>query len=131
MIIALALSFAVPEAPPPPPTLFHHRAPNSRVVTTRYQCDDGSRSFAVRYRLHAFQRVESGVRKGRRLTGVALERATAALRRLDGFETIIPECSPDSDSLMVVGRVGRQRMVVYLRWTASGIEATAPEAIGF
>jgi hypothetical protein len=129
-IVQIAASLAALSPQTAPPMLFHYGAPISRVVTTEYECEDGSRSFAVRYRHHIFERVDRAIRHGRALSAAPLERATAALRELDGFETIIPECSRESDSLMVVGRVGRQRVILFLHWTDGDITARPPEPIG-
>lgn len=136
MLTAIGIALAMPAASPPtssPPGVVvlapHPRPPATRTVTTTYSCDDGPRSFSIVYERHAFSRWSAGERAGVPLTAESLERATGALRRLDAVATILAECAGDSDVLLVIGRLGNQRVILPLRWRADTLVPAEPFAI--
>ncbi|HEX8534763.1 MAG TPA: hypothetical protein VF662_11395 [Allosphingosinicella sp.] len=132
MLLGLALLPA--QAPcqlvPPPPTIIHPVRADWRIVETRYRCAGGERRFSVRYD-NAGVTFLGGVRKGRRLPAAEVARATAGLRQFDAVFTFNPECSGTFDSIMILGRVGKDRMIAFLVWEDGRVKVSAPQPHNF
>lgn len=94
----------------------HSQPPATRTVTTSYACDGGDRTFSIAYERHSFLRWTAGERRGVRLSQASMDRATAALRRLGGALTIIPECHESEDVLMVIGPLRERPQMLFLHW---------------
>lgn len=122
-VVAGTASSAIADPAAPLP-LIHARPPITRTLTTSYTCEGGERSFSILYERHAFSRWLSGERRGVRLSQTAVDRATAALRRLSGVSAIVPECSDREDVLMVLALVNHRRAMLFLHWNGDDITAS-------
>jgi hypothetical protein len=114
---------------PSPPFPAHHRNPEWRTVQTTYQCEDGARTFSIRYHANGVKLFEWGVRKGVALSPGELDKTRRAIEKLDSVSSIYPQCSPESDSLIVFGVIGDRRHIVTLTWSPEGVTASGPTRI--
>jgi len=128
--LALLPAQAFCQSLPPPTVVRHPVKADSRIVETRYRCAGGERRFSVRYDKSGMTFL-GGVRKGRRLPAAEAARATAGLRQFDAVFTFNPECSETFDSIIILGRVGKDRMIAFLLWEDRRVTVSAPEPHNF
>jgi hypothetical protein len=125
MAILVEAPAATPAQVAPFPLPVHHRKPISHTVKTTYVCEDGKREFVIGYDRTGGASFRSAIRQGVSLRPPQLAAATGAISKLSAVSSIYPECSRDSDVLLVFGRLGKEHAFVQLRWTGARLELDA------
>lgn len=128
--LALLPARAICQLPPPPGAVTHPLKAEWRIVETRYRCAGGERRFSVRYDNSGVTFL-GGVRKGRRMPAAEVARATAGLRQFDAVFTFNPECTDTFDSIIILGRVGNDRMIAFLVWEDQRVKVSTPQPHNF
>lgn len=129
--LALLPAQAIAQATPPPMVVIHPLKAEWQVTETRYRCAGGERRFSVRHDREGMTFLR-GVRKGKRLRPSEVARATAGLRQFDAVFTFVPECSRTHDSIIILGRVGKDRMIAFLLWEDNGrVKVSVPQPHNF
>lgn len=113
-----------------PPIVEHPVNPDWRTVETVYQCSGEERRFSVRYTSPGFEFL-GGTRKGIRLPPEEIARATEALGQLDAVTTMVPQCAPSHDSIMVLGLKQLRRVAVFIVWQDNRLQISEPQPVNF
>lgn len=107
-------------------TVEHSTRPSPIETTTTYSCKMRPRSFSIVYRIGSKARMTAAIYDGKALRRLDLANVNEYLARFDDLAAIEPECHSSSDFLLVVGSLGKQRMLQYVYWTRTGFTASTP-----
>jgi hypothetical protein len=113
-----------------PPIVEHPTNPEWRTVETVYRCDGEMRRFSVRYTNPGFEFL-GGTRKGIPLSAAAIARATQALGRLDAVTTMVPQCAPSYDFILVLGLRQGRHVSVFMTWQEDRLWISEPQPSSF
>jgi hypothetical protein len=112
------------------PIVEHPVNPAWVTVETVYQCDGEVRRFSVRHTNPGFEFL-GGTRKGTPLSPAAIARATQALGRLDAVSTMVPQCAPSYDFILVLGLIQGRHMSVFMTWQEDRLWISEPQPSNF
>lgn len=130
LFVALgAVAVGTVPAPQAPPPVVHHVNPDWTTSRISFGCADGKRQVEFTRNYRGDSRFTFADRKGQKVRGADLNQASAALEKIL-FWSIVPQCTVETDLLLLSGVMGEKKVMAILLWSEDAFRVTQVDILG-